>query len=173
LLSLLRSDWAVADIGCGTGNASELLAPVVERVYAIDVSEPMLNAARERLADVRNVTFVESSGERIALPDGTVDAAVAVLILHHLPDPAVLLREAARLLRTDRAGGKLLIVDMINHDRAEYRHTMGHQHLGFTRAQIQLLFADAGFEGFTYRELPGEPNAKGPGLFAAAASLRS
>src|SRR5262245_24355051 len=42
LLSLLRRDWSVADLGCGTGNASELLAPVVERVYAIDVSEPML-----------------------------------------------------------------------------------------------------------------------------------
>jgi ArsR family transcriptional regulator len=173
LLSLLRRDWTVADIGCGTGNASELLAPVVERVIAIDVSAPMLSAARERLADARNVTFVEVSGGRIPLKDHSVDAAVAVLVLHHLSDPTTLLREAARLLRTDRAGGALLVVDMLEHDRTEYRHSMGHQHLGFSKARIHELFSQCGFNDVVYRELPGEPDAKGPGLFVATGIVKS
>jgi ArsR family transcriptional regulator len=133
----------------------------------------MLKAAKERLADVRNVSFVELSGERTPLKDRSVDAAVAVLVLHHLPDPGVLVREAARLLRTDRAGGTLLIVDMVEHDRNEYRHSMGHQHLGFSKALMHELLTKAGFDDVQYRELPGEPDAKGPGLFVATGKIRN
>jgi ArsR family transcriptional regulator len=171
LLSLLRRDWSVADLGCGTGNASELLAPVVERVFAVDVSAPMLAAAKERLSELKNVTFVEVTGDRIPLKDGVVDAAVAVLVAHHLRDPANLVREAARLLRTDRSGGTLLIVDMVEHDRTEYRHSMGHQHLGFSRNYIKELLSSNGFEDVFYRELSSEPDAKGPGLFVATGHI--
>jgi SAM-dependent methyltransferase len=171
LLSLIRSDWTVADLGCGTGNVSELLAPVVERVVAVDVSGPMLAAARERLRGVPNVELVEAVAERLPLADESVDAGVAVLVLHHLADPGVMLGEAARTLRTVRGGGVLLIVDMVEHDRNEYRHTMGHQHLGFSKGRMIDLFEEAGFTGMTYRELPGEPDAAGPGLFAAIGRL--
>ena len=171
LLSLLRADWTIADLGCGTGNASELLAPVVERVIAVDVSGPMLEAARERLKDTTNVTFVEAVAEKLPIPDRTVDAGVAVLVLHHIADPGTFLREAARVLRSSRAGGTLLIVDMVEHDRDEYRQTMGHQHLGFSKLTMTRLLNAAGFSDVNYRELPSEPDAKGPGLFVATARI--
>ena len=171
LLSLLRRDWTVADLGCGTGNASELLAPVVERVVAVDASGPMLDAARARLKDAPNITFVEAAAEHVPIPDRTIDAAVAVLVLHHLADPAMFLAEAARILRATRAGGVLLIVDMVEHNRADYRHTMGHQHLGFSKDALAHLLAAAGFTDTTYRELPTEPDARGPGLFVATARI--
>jgi ArsR family transcriptional regulator len=173
LLSLLRRDWTIADLGCGTGNVSELLSPVVEQVFAVDVSAPMLKAAKERLSGASNVSFVEVVADRIPLKDHSVDAAVAVLVLHHLPDPEKLVREAARILRADRAGGVLMLVDMLEHDRAEYRHTMGHQHLGFSKTKIQELFQQAGFAEVAYRELPGEPDAKGPGLFVATGRIQA
>jgi SAM-dependent methyltransferase len=171
LLSLLRRDWTVADLGCGTGNASELLAPVVERVVAVDVSGPMLEAARERLKDAANVTFVEAGAERLPVADQSVDAAVAVLVLHHIAEPGMFLREARRVLRGSRGGGRLLIVDMVAHDRDEYRHTMGHQHLGFSKDSVTSLFGAAGFVDVNYRELPGDGEAKGPGLFVATAAI--
>jgi SAM-dependent methyltransferase len=173
LLSLLRRDWTVADLGCGTGNASELLAPVVERVVAVDASGPMLEAARSRLGDAANVTFIEAAAEELPIPDRTIDAAVAVLVLHHLAEPGRFLAEAARVLRASRGGGVLLIVDMVEHGRAEYRHTMGHQHLGFSKESLARLLAGAGFTDVTYRELPTEPDAKGPGLFVGVGRLRS
>lgn len=79
LLSLLRRDWVVADLGCGTGNAAEFLSPFVEHVFAVDLSGPMLSAARARLAGLRNLTFVEAGVEQTGLPVASIDAAVSVL----------------------------------------------------------------------------------------------
>lgn len=170
LMGFMPRGWTVADLGCGTGDAAELLAPVVTKVIAVDASEPMLAAGRERLRGVANVEFVQAPLESLPLKPASVDAAVMVLVLHHLEDPAAVLRECRRILRphshppADAAGG-LMVIDMVAHDRGEYRQTMGHKHLGFSRAGFEALMREAGFGAVQYRELPREPEAKGPGLF--------
>lgn len=167
LLSLLPSTWAVADVGCGTGNASELLAPFVEKVVSIDRSQPMLEAAKRRLQGHKNVQFQRGEIESLPLGAGSVDAAVSFLVLHHVDDPALAVEEMARIVRTTKGGGLVLVVDMVRHDREHYRRTMGHKHLGFTESQIKDMFKAAGLTGVSFRELPGEPDARGPGLFVA------
>jgi ArsR family transcriptional regulator len=167
LLGLVQRSWRVADVGCGTGNAAELLAPFVERVYAVDLSQAMLDAARTRLADQGNITFVQAPADATGLPDASVDAVVCVLALHHLEDPARAVRELTRVLRTTQGGGKALIVDMVAHTRDEYRRTMGHKHLGFSRESMSRMLEEAGLTDITYHELPGEAEAKGPALFVA------
>ncbi|MBX3391019.1 MAG: methyltransferase domain-containing protein [Phycisphaeraceae bacterium] len=167
LLSLVDSGWVVADVGCGTGNASELLAPCVERVISIDLSEAMLDSARRRLSGAGNVEFVRGSAESLPLPDRHVDACVGLLVLHHVEDPGRAVAEMARVVRSDRGGGIVLIVDMDRHDREHYRRTMGHRHLGFSRPEIEAHFDRAGLVDFHRRELAGEPDARGPGLFVA------
>ena len=175
LLSLLPSSWTVADLGCGTGNVAELLAPVVKRVHAVDQSGPMLSAARKRLAGAGNVSFHEGSLEALPLANGSVDACVAVLVLHHVSSPARAISEMRRVLRPagrgGSGGGVALIVDMLEHDRAEYRHVMAHKHLGFGARAVQKMCRDAGFGDVSVRDLPAEPSAKGPGLFAAVARV--
>ncbi len=171
LLSLVDPGWTVADIGCGTGNAAELLAGCVERVIAIDQSETMLEAASKRIGAraAGGVEFKRGSLESLPLDDGSVDAACCFLVLHHVEEPAVALREISRTLRGDRGGGVALVIDMNRHDRHEYRREMGHKHLGFSHEQIETMFEEAGDGRPLIRDLPGEPDAKGPGLFAAAA----
>lgn len=164
LLGLLPTQWTVADLGCGTGNAAELLAPLVRRVVAVDQSPPMLQAARKRLARFPNVEFVEGGLEAIPLPPASVDAAVCLLVLHHLPDPSRACREMARIIRP---GGVVLIADMVDHDRAEYRQTMGHRWLGFSKPAVTGYLDEAGFESVVYRRLPSDTQAKGPDLFIA------
>ncbi len=173
LLSLLDPSWTVADIGCGTGNASELLAGCVERVVAVDQSETMLEAARLRVGENPRVSFVQGSLESLPLADGSVDAACCMLVMHHIDDPTPAMGELARTLRTDRGGGVALLVDMVRHERHEYRREMGHRHLGFADEEIRDMFIGAGFAPPRIRHLPGEPDAKGPGLFAAAARLQT
>lgn len=167
MLQLLPPHWTVADLGCGTGNAAELLAPCVGRVIAIDQSEPMLGAARKRLAAFKNVDFVAGNLEQLPIPDASVDAAVCVLVLHHISEPARVCSEMARVLRP---GGVALVVDMIEHDRAAYKHTMGHRWLGFGVPEMIRMFTGAGLEKPRFQVLPSDTGAKGPGLFACTAA---
>jgi len=76
------------------------------------------------------------------------------------------LTEVRRVLKP---GGRVLLVDMVQHDREEYRRQMGHVWLGFTEKQITGWLDDAGFDTPRYTPLPIEPSAKGPALFAATA----
>ncbi len=164
MLGLIPAHWIVADLGCGTGNAAELLAPVVKKVVAIDQSEAMLVAAKQRLASFKNVEFVRGDLEKIPLANASVDVAAMMLVLHHIEEPAAALHEAKRILRP---GGALVLLDMVAHDRAEYRQTMGHKHLGFGRAEVERMLGAAGFAKCEHRELARDTSARGPGLFAA------
>lgn len=166
LLTLLPSDWAVADLGCGTGNAAELLAPLVRRVFAIDQSGPMLAAARKRLSGAPNVEFLEGPLEALPLAPASVDAAVCVLVLHHLVHPAKAVAELSRILKP---GGLALVIDMVQHNRDAYRQTMGHRWQGFSETAMLQMVADADLTNPRYLVLPTDPNAKGPALFACTA----
>jgi ArsR family transcriptional regulator len=166
LPGLFDEGWAVADLGCGTGQVAAALAPFVGRVVAVDRSSDMLDAARRRLKDCTNVDVRRGDLEALPLQDRELDVATFVLVLHHLPDPAAALAEAARALKPD---GRLLICDMLPHDHEEYRQQMGHVWLGFSEDQLRRLLAAAGFSKVRIASLPLDPDARGPALFVASA----
>jgi ArsR family transcriptional regulator len=163
LLPLIPHEWTVADLGCGTGNAAEVLAPCVRRVLAVDQSSVMIDAARKRLTGLTNVQFLQGELEHLPIEAGTVDAAVCVLVLHHIDAPHKAVAEMARILRP---GGVALIVDMVEHDRVAYRQQMGHRWLGFGVPEVIRMLSDAGLTNARFNVLPAVANAKGPGLFA-------
>lgn len=169
LLSLIRPDWVVADVGCGTGNVASLLSPVVERVIAVDQSGPMLDAARQRLEGASNVQFEQGAVEALPIEDASVDAAVCALVLHHVEDVEAACTELGRVLRGDRSGGVALVIDMYAHERAEYRLQMGHRHLGFDPGALCTMLRTAGFGSTLVRLLACGASTKGPGLFAISA----
>lgn len=164
MLGLLDPDWIVADLGCGTGDAAERLAPLVREVVAVDREPAMLEALARRLGDRSNIRVVEGDLHALPLEDASLDAAVIMLVLHHLGDPVAVLGEVARVLRP---GGRLLVVDMVDHDRDAFQHDMGHVHLGFDEATVRGWASPAGFDHCTWTRLRPDPNGKGPGLFAA------
>jgi ArsR family transcriptional regulator len=170
LLGLVDDRWVVGDLGSGTGAVAEALAHVVERVVAVDNSPAMLAAARRRLAGVDNVELRRGELEQVPIESGTLDAATLVLVLPYLPQPERVLHEAARVLKP---GGRLLVADMLPHDREAYRQQMGHVWLGFSERQIGEYLRDAGFADLRIRPLPSDPRAKGPALFVATAKRHS
>lgn len=166
-LALLDPTLVVGDLGCGTGSLSMALAQHVAHVHAIDGSEAMLEAARERLRGQANVTVAHGSLEALPLDDGTLDVAVLMLVLHHVAEPLRVLKEARRVLR---AGGRLLVADMRAHDREEYRAQMGHVWLGFDERPLRGWLSEAGFGTMRCVTLPVDPAAAGPALFTMMAS---
>jgi len=168
LLSLVEPDLEVVDLGCGTGTMARVLAPLVRRVVAVDREPAMLEAARARLEDRPNLEFVEADVTDLPLPADSMDVALAFLLLHHVEAPARVLAEAARVLRP---GGRVLVLDMVAHDHAEYVQEMGHRHLGFDAVDVERVAAAAGLTVRSHRKLDPETTAKGPGLFVAVLSV--
>jgi ArsR family transcriptional regulator len=169
LPGLLDDDWVVGDLGCGTGELAGSLAPFVGRVIGVDASKPMLAAARRRLEGMDNVEFRSGELEALPIADAELDAAVLFLVLHYVVEPARALAEVSRVLKP---GGRVLVVDMMPHEREEYRQRMGHVWQGFAADTIGGWMEEAGLQGFRYHTLPPDPDAKGPILFAATGRRR-
>jgi ubiquinone/menaquinone biosynthesis C-methylase UbiE len=158
--------WTVGDLGCGTGQMTAALAPFVARVLAVDASAPMLQAAKKRLQAFNNVELRRGELEALPIDDGRLDAATLALVLHHVPEPERALTDVSRVLK---AGGRLLIVDMLPHDRESYRQQMGHVWLGFSDEHLRRLLTVSGFEEIRTVPLPPDARSKGPALFVGTA----
>lgn len=166
-LALLDSNMIVGDFGCGTGALSASLALHVAHVHAIDASPEMLAAARARIGDMHNVTITEGSLESLPLPDASLDAAIMLLVLHHVAQPQKAFAEARRVLKP---GGRLLVADMRAHTHEEYRQQMGHVWLGFDEEALRAWCVDAGFRQHRYVAMPVDANVAGPALFTMVVS---
>jgi SAM-dependent methyltransferase len=164
MLALIDPSWVIADLGCGTGNAAEFLAPFVKRIIAIDRESSMLDAARKRLEGFENVEFRAGDLTDLPLDDEEIDAAMVYLVMHHIREPATAMREIARALKP---GGIAMVVDMVAHDRESYRRTMGHKHLGFDEDEVKSWADAAGLCDVRYRRLHPDTRGSGPGLFVA------
>lgn len=164
LLAALSPDEVIADLGCGAGDVTALLAPNVKKVIAIDREPAMIAAARTRLGDAPHVDLREGPLEAPPLGPGEVDVALLMLVLHHVEDPGLVLRALAPAL-TRR--GRVVILDMVAHDRDEYRRTMGHRHLGFGREDLVRFASGSGLVVARYDVLAPDPEGTGPALFVA------
>jgi ubiquinone/menaquinone biosynthesis C-methylase UbiE len=164
------AEWTIGDLGCGTGQMTAALAPFVKHVLAVDASAAMLQAARKRLQSFENVELRRGELEALPIDDGRLDAAMLALVLHHLPEPELALRDVSRVLKPH---GRLLIVDMLPHERESYRQQMGHVWLGFSDEHVRRILNESGFGGVRVVPLSPDPKSKGPGLFVATANKRS
>ena len=168
LLTLLPRDYTVADLGCGTGNVVAQLAPHVGRVIGVDNSPAMLKAAKKRAGEFANVDLRRGDLEALPIADAACDAALLILALTYVADPAAVLSEMSRILKP---AGRAVIVDLLPHDREDFRRQLGQTRLGFDAKELEQLLSQAGFASTAtkIRPLPPEPNAKGPALFLATA----
>lgn len=166
LLALLPPEWTVADLGCGTGALTALLARDVARVVGVDRSGDMLRSARRRTAGLENVELRRGSLEDLPLDDASCDAALLVLALGWVADPARALAEAARVIRP---GGRIALVDAVLHDDEDFRRRAGQVWPGFEPARLVEMLGAAGFQDAACRPLPPEPAAKGPALLLGRA----
>lgn len=167
IAALVPRHWVVADLACGAGDVAVRLAPRVARVVGVDASPEMLQAARRRARGLANVELHEADLAALPLADASCDAALLVLALTHVEAPPAALAEMARILKP---GGRAVVVDLLRHDRDEFRREMGQLRNGFDAEELAALLAEAGLAEVDCSPLPPEPEAKGPALLLASAS---
>ena len=110
------SGKTVLDFGCGAGKSSVLLARRQAKVIAMDISEPIMHVARERLLknDITNsVSFINASAHNIPLADESVDLVFGIAILHHLHLQLVS-REVFRILKK---GGRAIFQEPVRNSK--------------------------------------------------------
>ena len=145
-LGHLLPAWRVADLGCGDGYLTIEASRWASRVIAIDRSKPVLERARAlaRRRGVRNITWRQGEIERIPLRDGSVDLAILSQALHHAADPAAAIAEAARIVVP---GGRVVVLDLREHDQEWVTERLGDRWRGFADAALARLLKQAGLSG--------------------------
>ena len=133
----------VVDIGCGEGYLTVEVARWAKRVIAIDRSPAVLARAKALAGRRRatNIVFKRGELERLPLQSASVDIAVLSQALHHAVDPAQAVREACRVVRP---GGKVLVLDLRDHQEDWVRDKLGDRHLGFTDQALTEALSRAG-----------------------------
>jgi ubiquinone/menaquinone biosynthesis C-methylase UbiE len=107
----------VLDLATGGGHTALLFAGIARRVVAVDLTEPMLRAAREhvRARDGAHVELVAADASDLPFGDGAFDVVTCRTAAHHFADVGAAVRQIQRVLRP---GGALLLQDILGHDDA-------------------------------------------------------
>jgi ubiquinone/menaquinone biosynthesis C-methylase UbiE len=145
-LLLLLPAMVIADLGAGEGAFSLLLAQRAQKVIAIDNSDRMveLGAALARNQGLPALEYRKGDLEAVPIDDGSVDVALFSQSLHHALHPERAIAEAWRILKP---GGRIVILDLVQHRFAEARELYADVWLGFSEVELESLLSQAGFSG--------------------------
>jgi ubiquinone/menaquinone biosynthesis C-methylase UbiE len=95
----LPSEPVGLDLGCGSGRWAQFVAGRVKRLYCVDASTKALGVAKRTLLNRDNCVLIAADIGRLPFPDGTMDFAYCLGVLHHTQDPFAALRESVSKLK--------------------------------------------------------------------------
>jgi ubiquinone/menaquinone biosynthesis C-methylase UbiE len=155
LMNIAPAD-RILDIGCGTGWLCRRLASVAAdgQVVGLDVSDAMVERARQSSAGVANAEFLVGAAEQIPWQDGFFTKVISVESSYYWPDPPRGLKEIFRVLAPGGSAWVLINFYRDNpycHQWAEHYKTPTH----LLRAEEWAgLFRAAGFVEVAHRRIP-------------------
>ena len=171
---LVDPNQRVADIGTGTGILARELASLGLNVIAIDRSERMLQAARQKLTEDGSVDqgrIELRQGDAYALPleNDEVDGAFGHMMLQYLTRPREAVQEMCRVVRP---GGSIILVDFVSHELEWMKQELGVESLGFEIDEIKAWFEEAGLvDVYIEIEAPATKGRDLPSTFVASARM--
>lgn len=135
---------SVLEVGPGEGAFLAELSPRFDQVYAVDNSAEMLAKARAFASDQQldNIELIHGDTSHPSLAGKTLSCIVVNMVLHHLPSPAEIFFDLAKLLGDD---GQLFITDLCSHDQDWVQDACGDLWLGFEPKDLSDWAGAAGF----------------------------
>lgn len=144
LFLLVPPTTVAVDLGAGEGTLSQLLAKRAKKVIAVDSSEKMVefgaNLAREH--GFANLEYRQGNIESPPVKPETADLALLSQALHHAEHPARAIAAAFMVLKK---GGRVVVLDLLQHQFEEARELYADRWLGFSETDLHAWLTDAGF----------------------------
>lgn len=138
----------VADLGAGEGTLSQLIAQTSDKVIAVDHSEKMVEygvqLAKEH--NLKNLEYRCGDLQSPPIDENSVDLVIFSQALHHASDPIKALKAAAKILKPE---GRLLVLDLVQHNFEKARELYGDLWLGFSEIEIVRMAKEAGFDNLS------------------------
>ena len=166
LAPLLPGHRLAIDVGTGDGLLLDVLAPLYQRVLAVDRSRAQLARVAERVASrgFQHVSLFPGSYDDAALLErvdgmGGADLVFAGRTLHHASKPPAAVQSFARLLKK---GGHLVVLDYLPHTDDTLRAAHGDVWLGLSLEDISAWLREAGLEELAQIPIPPAWHPSGP-----------
>ena len=134
----------VADLGAGEGTLAQLLAQRAEKVIAVDLSPKMVEFGQNLAAQngLANLEYRIGDIEDPPIDANSLDLAILSQALHHAERPQRALDAAFRILKP---GGRLIVLDLLQHHFDEARELYADRWLGFSESDLAAMLEKAGF----------------------------
>ncbi len=135
----------VADLGAGEGTLAQLLAQRAEKVIAIDLSPKMVEFGQNLAIEngLHNLEFRVGDIENPPIDPCSLDLAILSQALHHAEHPQSAVDAAFKILKP---GGRLIILDLLQHTFEEAREMYADRWLGFAEGDLATMLEKAGFD---------------------------
>ena len=133
----------VLDVASGDGALAELVAPRARTLACLDVSAKVVAAGTQRLSRFPHARFVEGDMHALPFDDAGFDQVLVLNALSYASEPARVLSEAGRVLRT---GGLLIGTTLAPHRHEQSVEPFGHRQLGVAPTDLRAMLEAAGLE---------------------------
>ncbi len=143
LSCLLARGLTLADVGCGAGFMTKVIAKRAGKVILVDYSRQMLDKAKRELRDtgLENLDFRVGDLENLPIEDSEVNGAFANLVVHHAADLERAIYELSRILMP---GGTVVVSDLLPHHQEWMREEYADLRLGLDPKEIEEMAGKAG-----------------------------
>lgn len=160
LLSHIRGNVLILEVGCGTGEFIKEIARQVDKVVGIDVSSKLLNIARQNLEDISNISLIHGDISSVKIPKNYFDFIISMWTLPNIDEPIAFIKKMKGALKkngviyidtySERATEERIKMyrryglKVLGHNKKEIIIKEGLTEKIYTQKDLEILFRSAG-----------------------------